>query len=249
MNEMIRSGSVETTNQKPSVFEKSSKWFASVDGVHSIEIPSYLGKNISLALRVQEKVEEALMGGHRPGFLRTIKMLNCRKTAFGVMHKIGLRELTQGRKRLSQEADREAIDVASGLDALRDDVQRLLDENHAPILGTAENMHMEEYLAGHMGEMPLIVHVFNTPQKQFGGILPKLINSSATLNATDIINLNRDHTFLVLGKDETGRYVCFQKRGPTEYQPFEVTYLDQVISSAVSPSANRIYISVIGPAE
>ncbi len=59
--------------------------------------------------------------------------------------------------------------------------------------------------------------------------------------------LNRDHTFIVLGKNKDGDYVCFHKRGPSTYHPFEVVTIDSLTSTALNPEAGRLYVSFIGP--
>lgn len=230
------------------VYESDGVWYASVDGTERVRIDSAIAENIGIALDVQEKVDLALIGKHRPGFLRTIKMINCRKAAFAVLERYPLKKLLLGRGKLRHDASQEIVAQMSGVPELVADVGRILKDGTLPVLGTADNMQVAEYLDQH-DTVPAIVHVFNIKKPHVNDILTKLVSPAVPLGWKDFMTkMNRDHTFLVLAKAPSGRYVCFHKRGSSEHHPFEVTYLDSVIRSAVEPKESRIYISVIGEA-
>lgn len=249
MNERIQLRHFENAEGgRHGVYEANGAWYASVDGAERVRVDPGIAENVGIALDVQEKVELALIGEHRPGFLRTIKMVNCRKAAFAVLEKYPLKKLLLGRGKLRHDASPEVVEQMSGVPELLSDVGRILKAGAVPVLGSSDNMQIAEYLDGH-DTIPAIVHIFNIKEPYTNDIIGKLVSPHNSLGWKDFMaRMRRDHTFLVLGKAPSGRYVCFHKRGPSEHHPFELAYLDSVITSAVDPKESRIYVSVIGSA-
>lgn len=230
------------------VFERHDRWYVTL-GNGTVAIPQRLGQNISFALRAQQKVEEALVGLHRPGFLKTIAMMNCRKSAFAVLEEHPLKNLVLGRNTYRPDASRETIDQMSGIPELLSDVDAILQAHRMPVLGTADSMQIAEYLDSHSTEIPAVVHVFNVKKPYVSEVISKIVQLSGGLTWKDVMSkMNRDHTFIVLGKDASGEYICFHKRGPSLHHPFELVYLDAVLSNAIDPRKGVIYTSLIRPA-
>src|SRR3989344_2855672 len=115
MGEQFTPRSLEIEEHHPGVFERDGQWYASADGKHSVSIPADLGRNISVALRAQKKIEAVLAGVGREGFRHMIKMLNCRKVALAVAGRIPLKRVVSGSRLLTPEGGQSAIDTASGL--------------------------------------------------------------------------------------------------------------------------------------
>jgi len=234
--------------RKARIIEQNGKFSASLDGIHGVPVQTELGENIALALRVQEKVDEALMAGHRPGFLQTVRMLNCRKAISAVRGTVPLSELVT-RQMLKQEiVSVEDLEEVSGVAELKKDIGHILDSGRTPVLGSKEDMHIASYLDENLGELPAIVHVFDLVPKYEGEILSQLINHSKSFSVDEWMQrMHRNHTFLVLGKDVDGKYICFQKQGPEIHHRFELRELGSLIDLTVAPLQDRTELSFIGP--
>ena len=232
----------------PGIFHKDKEWLATTDGVHTVPVEGKLAENIALALRVQEKVDEALIAGHRPGFLSTVRMLNCRKTISAVRDTVPLRALLSKEKLKPENISLESLEEASGVPELMKDIEDILHSERSPILGSKDDMQIASYLDEHLSDLPAIVHVFDIPQKYLNEMVSKLLNHSGSLSTEDCMTkLNRNHTFLVLGKGSDGKYICFQKQGPEIHDKFELCELDQVLDFAINPVAGGMYLSFVGP--
>jgi|GEM_PF-2365259 len=239
---------VEKLPEKTGIFRRSDKYFASADGVHSVEVEKTLAENIAIALRVQEKVDEALMIGHRPGFLKTVAMLNCRKSVRAISG-TSLRELLQKKplpENHSSLEKRKYIDELSGVPEMMLDIERLLVSGRVPVLGTNLDMHIAEHLDNHAKDIPAVVHLLNIPEKRVSEIIRKLLGKSQ-LTVEDAAKLHRNHSFVVLGKAGDGSYICFQKQGPLPTEKFELRRLDAVLFSALESSNDVMHLSFIGP--
>ncbi|MCE9541825.1 hypothetical protein K8R03_04715 [Candidatus Kaiserbacteria bacterium] len=231
------------------ISQQGDSWLASVDGQHSVPVPAALAGNIALALRVQEKVDDALVAGHRPGFLSALRMLNCRKTISAVTGAVPLRKLVS-KVKVEGNLTNAAVEEASGIRELRHDIERLLESGRLPVLGTKDHMGIEDYLDESMPAEPAIVHVFKIPPALVGSFMAKLVQTPEALTAEECMTkLSRSHTFLVLGKADDGKYLCFQKAGPKIHQPFELRTLDKVEEISIQPESDEVYLSYIGPLE
>lgn len=251
MREAPRTQNIERMPKKDrGMYEKDGMWYASADGTNTVPVEDDLAQNIDLALRVQNKVDEALMAGHRPGFLRTIKMLNCRKTIFAVRGTASVDKLINKDLLKSENVSREEIDEASGIPELKNDIEQMLDAGHLPVLGTKEDLQIKEHLDEHPEDLPAVVHVFDIPPRYASRIIAGLMKGTGGLSADDAVTkLHRNHTFLVLGKSEDGSYLCFHKQGPDLYHKFELRDLDSLLQTTVAPVSGRLYISYIGPSD
>ncbi len=247
MSSILERGPGKAPERKAGVTEEDGKSAVSLDGVHTVPIGQELAENIALALRVQDKLDEALMAGHRPGFLRLVSMLNCRKAISAVRGTVPLKELLS-RKKLKQEGlSPEEIEELSGVPELKKDLEDILGSGRTPVLGSGEDLHIASHLDDEPGDMPAVVHVFDVLPKYEQEIVSKLLGS-APISVEDCMEkMHRNHTFLVLGKDETGKYICFQKQGPEIHHRFELQELDQLLEKAVVGPDEHIYLSFIGP--
>ena len=238
---------VQAIQKGPGIREEDDRSFASLDGKHRVELPTYLARNIALALKTQEKIDEALLREHRPGFLRTISMLNCRKSVSAVRGTVPLQRLVS-REVLKNEtlSEAEAQELA-GLTEVWEDVEHNLESGNAPILGTSEDLQIASYLDEHPGTFPAAVHVFNAPPKLADRIVTKVFDAHEPFSVEDAKRLNRNHTFLVLGKDDADRYVCFQKEGASIYDRFELRDLESLLAETIDPEEGVLYVSFVEP--
>lgn len=210
---------------------------ASLDGVHTVPLPEWLAQNIATSLRTQEKVEDALAAGHRKGFLRTLAMFNCRKSMAVVRGTSSLRDAVQNKK-----------DV-HGVEALIADVMAIQNNGSVPVVGTLHALHVDEYLEEHPQELPAVAHVFSAHNKQIGTIMQSLF-SGLPIAEQLVRSLGRMHTFIVLGKDTAGEYVCFHKQGPDIAHRLELISLKSVMKSLFAEGDDeRISISFVGKIE
>lgn len=245
----------ERPAEKVGIFKRGGKYFASADGVHSVPVERDLAENIDIALRVQDKVDSALAKGNRAGFLQTVRMMNCRKSIFAVTGSKTVRELmdrSQFERFAQDDVDTsEKIKIAydvSGGQELQEDVERLLSQGRLPVLGTGKDMHFASYLDEHPQDVPAILHVFNIPKRATNEVVAKLFSTENPLTADFLLTkLHRIHTFLVLGKSSDGKYVAFQKKGPEPHQRFNITTTDTIEASPYFDSADRIFLTCIGP--
>jgi hypothetical protein len=254
MREFLRKKEVPADSSEsigaPGIQKAPEGWYASLDGSHHVEVPEELAENIALSLRVQEKVREALMAGHKPGFISMISMLNCRKTIAAVSGARPLKELISRRRGNSDQGSDEIHTQAqlSGVPELMDDIEQMLDDGVVPVFGSQGSMQIEQYFDDHPDSFPQVVHVFNIIPRYESVVVSAVFGSSAPLTRKDMeTKFHIDHTFIVLGKDEIGRYVCFQKRGSRNHHPFELQDLDSVINLSINPEADTTYLSFIGP--
>ena len=254
MNETLQykvRNSEDTVGSRSGVEIVGGQCLVTLDGINTIPVPRELGENIAVALRVQEKITDALMAGHRPGFLKTVSMLNCRKSISVVRDTRNLKELVS-RKILSQSnltttEKIKNLEEVSGVPELMEDVERLMKLGKIPVLGSSDDMSIASYLDEHSNDFPVVVHVFDIVKRFNSEIIKKLFGKDCLTIKDCETKLHRDHTFLILGRDTNGTYICFQKRGPEISQPFELCSLDSVIKTSVVPETNRMYLSFIGP--
>lgn len=233
------------------VKEDKGQWYVSRSGGGNIPVEAQLGEAMSIALRVQDKVDEALMSEHaRRGLLEKVSLMNCRKSAWAVRHPEELKRLIttpQNFEELSKE-EREAL---SGVPELRHELEALFEAGHQPIIGTGEDLHIESYLDEHENELPAVVYVFNAPMRRSDELVMRAFGSGEDGITSEYVmsSLNRDHTFIVLGKDTEGRYACFHKQGPRIDDRFEIVDLESVLMFAVAGSEDKIFMSAIGPVD
>lgn len=250
-------GSVEQRSEKVrgKILKRNGIYVASV-GKHTVPIEENLARNIDVAIRIQDKVDDALAKGNRPGFLRTVKMMNCRKSVFAVTGIKNARELVDRTKikRLTSAnlSNRERVkisyDIAGGRE-LKEDIERLLELGKLPILGSGSDMHFESHLDEHRDDVPAIAHVFEVPPLLMGRVISGLMDQQKPLSAEFILSkLHRVHTFLVLGKDkDTNEYLAFQKKGPDLHQRFEVTTLKTIATDSYFNMREKLFLTCIGP--
>lgn len=200
----------------------------------SQEVPQWLLGTIQIALRAQEKVEDALAAGHRPGFLRTYTMLNCRKSVAVVQGVTTIKDAVQNTSDIN------------GVETLVSDTMRIQEQGAVPVMGTLGALHIDEYLDEHSQDLPAIVHVFSAHNTQVGKIVESLF-SGAIISEKIVRSLGRIHSFIVLEKNAKGEYVCFHKQGPDIGHKLEIVTLDQVMRSLVAEGDNeRISVSFVG---
>ncbi len=220
-------------------------WYATVEG-ERVRVPSELGQNINTALRFQLKVEKALFSSRYSPFLKIASLLNCRKTIETV---VGKRTFGDLKKEMPEHESMTAenTDSLSGVDELMTDVDQILSEGGAPILGTSEEMSLGKYFDEHRESTPSVIHIFNIKRKFMGHFVSKLMTGQRIATEDVRTQLNRDHTLLVLGRTASGRYICFQKRGPNVFQPFELTYLENTLETSVHPAPGKMYVTFARP--
>lgn len=216
---------------------KPGECTASLDGAHTVPLPEWLAQNIATSLRIQEKVEDALAAGHRKGFLRTLAMFNCRKSMAVVRGTTTLRDAVQNKE-----------DV-HGVEALIADVMAIQNNGSVPVVGTLHALHVDEYLEEHPQELPAVVHVFSAHNKQVGTVMQSLFSGLPVAEQL-VRSLGRIHTFIVLGKDDTGRYVCFHKQGSDIAHQLELISLEGVMKSLFAEGdEERMSLSFVGKIE
>lgn len=230
------------------IAQEGKNWFVTRENGGKIPIPSELGNAIQIALRVQTKADEALEGTTRRGLLEKISLMNCRKTAWAVRHPEELRRLISSPGNI-QELSREEKEALSGIPELRHEIEALFATGHTPIIGTGDDLHIESYLEDHPQEMPVVVHVFHAPMRRSDELVTRAFGSDEEGITVDYVlsSLNRDHTFIVLGKDQEGRYACFHKQGPAIDNKFEIIDLESTLLFAVADSESKVFMSAIGP--
>ncbi len=207
-----------------------------------VETPEWLANNIQTALRVQDKVDQAMMAGIRPGFLRKVRMMNCRKAVFAVRGTTPLREMVRVREREDGKKY-----VSAGVEELREDLDRLHDAHISPTFGSTEDLHIESSL-DELTAFPAVVHVFRIPEKFVPWFTKKALTGG--LNGAEYLNsLHREHTFLVLGKRDDGNYICFHKQGPEQWHKMEVVTLHEIEVRSITPKEGETYLSFVGPIE
>jgi hypothetical protein len=234
------------------IIQKDGNFFATLDGIQIIPIEKELAQNIAIALRVQDKVDEALITGNRIGFLKTIQMLNCRKTISAVrgtrpiQSLTNRKELERTRKLPVQEWWVKMQEITGAKETL-EDVDRILKSGKAPVIGSNESLQVKESLDRNPADLPAVVHVFDVPPDNLDGVVSQLAQGPGSFSTEDFEGkLGFNHTFLVLGKDSDGKYACFQKRGPEIREPFEILELDAAVTAAVIPAESGTHLSVIG---
>jgi hypothetical protein len=239
----------EQPQEKVGIFKKGANFYASADGIHAVPVEKNLAENITIALKVQDKVDEAHTLQDRQGLLDKFATLNCRKSVYAVLETQSLRELTTRKKRDEHgERDLTAFEL-SGIPELLKDIKRITDSGYIPIFGADEHLEIEYYLDKEPGIYPAIVHVFDIKPEHTKEILTAMHEDPASLSERKYIKyLRLNHTFLVLGKDAEGKYVCFHKEGPNEFHRFDVTDMDAVIHGSVHPNPGDKFLTFVGPA-
>lgn len=239
----------EQPSDKVGIFKEGDKYYASLDGTHAVEVPEHIAENISIALRFQEKVDEAVDLNIRKGLLDMIAMMNCRKSIFAVTGSHSLRDLARQTKLGDKGKGSLSEFELSGIPQLLDDVERISKTGNLPILGSGENLEIEEYLSSEETDFPVIVHVFDVSPQQYSKVIATMFKDPESLAQYDSLKSMRfNHTFLVLGRDEQGKYACFHKQGPEIYQRFEITDLDFLKHVSVGNDPQQIHLTFIGPA-
>jgi hypothetical protein len=210
---------------------QSGNYRASVDGQHFVSINSAYGEMIAIALRVQEKMD---IGKH-PHIARLFSMMNCRKTAFVVGGKMSIDEATQNKEDIH------------GVELLLDDTMRLQAGGAIPVVGTPGRYHIREHLEEDRPSFPCVVHLYGIDNRRSGEVLRYMMQGKP-LHRTQYEKMHRYHTFIILGKDTAGRYLCFQKLGPNPEHPFEITTLeDAELSLMPDTSVSEYCITMMGP--
>lgn len=217
-----------------------------ISELQGVAVPKDLADNISLALRLQDKIDDALVAKHRPGFLEMVRVMNCRKSVDAVRGK-SVKTLVNKKPSREGLTKREVSDELSGIPALMKDVEAVLESGAMPVVGVQEDLqiasHLDEY------ELPAVVHVFSIEKERGGGIFSKLVSVTDPLTAEDCKKfLHRNHTFLVLGKRDDGEYLCFHKQGSELHHRFELRPLSSIERTAIHPTDDRYYLSFIHPA-
>lgn len=231
------------------IVRKGQRYFASLGVKSSVPIATEIGKNIEIALRVQEKVDEAVRSGNRSGFLKVIAMLNCRKTVFAVTESKSVQELTTSTTGRDEDERPMTSYELSAIPELLQDLKRITDLGKVPVLGTGESLEIEIYLERNPSLLPAIVHVFEIKSESEGAIISALMKSPALLSNKSFLKFMRlNHTFLAFDKDQSGQRVCFHKQGPKIDHRFELTDLDSLTQLTITPEPGHMYLSFIGPA-
>ena len=231
---------------QPGISREGGTWYAHLNKREKVSITPELAHNINTALRTQGKVEDALFLNRPTPFLKIVSLLNCRKTIATVLGKLPLSQLKREAVIHTHAKGEEDLKELSGEKELYEDIEQLLASGHLPTVGTAENLGIGQYLEEHPFTSPAVVHVFDVQKKYMGHFVSKLISHTSPLTIQDVkTQLHRNHSFLVLGRTATGSYICFQKRGPSVLQPFELRSLSDIISSAIHLDDATMYASFI----
>ncbi|HEY4487502.1 MAG TPA: hypothetical protein VI483_01920 [Candidatus Paceibacterota bacterium] len=233
--------------QVSGIVEEHGVSFATLDGVNKVAIPKELAQNISTALRMQDKIDNAILRGNRPGLLEMVAVLNCRKAISAVTDSVPLKSLLRQKNVAAEHVTPESTAKASGIPQLKKDMNKILQSGELPVLGSNEDMGIESHLEGSQVDLPAVVHVFEIPQQNVSAIMSRLFNNPTSLNADQWMKgLALNHTFLVLGKIQKGKYLCFQKVGPDIMQPFELRDLQSLTELTLAPRPEKMYLSFIG---
>ncbi len=241
---------LQVTN-KSGINNFDGNFFASIDENPGVAIDKNLAQNISLALLAQNKVDRALQTGNNSEFLKIVAMLNCRQTTFAVRNITSLRSLVETSKKLHlpDQHPQERLDTMEkmiGVPEMMEDINRILKSGRPPIIGTLEDTEIRTFLETHPNDLPAVVHIFSIRPGNSEKIRSGLVNGQGPSSFEEYEeDIMRNHTFLVLGKDSSGRYVCFHKQGPEIKDRFEISELDSVLSESVVSSES--YLSFIGP--
>ena len=249
MRDMLRTQKRESLPlNSPGVFSENGMHYVTLgDKADTVKAPKDLAENIALALRVQEKIDDSLFDERHRTLVTLFQRLNCRKVAGLVAGKISLKSaVALPGKHITSERDR--VREFSGVPQLKTDITNIIESGRLPTMGTKNHLGIDTYLHDHSDDMPCVVHVFRVPQKHFGRLVSKLIGTQQSPSAEECISqFHRVHSFIIINKAESGRYVCFHKQGPEIHHRFEVRDLDSIADVAIHPEDGDIFLSFIGP--
>jgi hypothetical protein len=253
MRESVSRKSVDKTPQKKSIFKDGDRWYVTLDGVHGVETPKALGESLHNAMRFQ-KVANVAIERARPGrILEILRMLNCRKGALMLSGNISFRDATSSEYPSIKDikvSPRKALesgirDIDGVLDLMRD-VDRLLRRGVHPIMSRG---HEEKITAtlDVQKKFPCIVHLFGLSAESAMKMRMKSMDNSLRVEDFFQSRLALYHTFIVLGKDRSGTYICFHKQGPSVYQEFEPSDLDSILNYNLPLDGHQHHMAMIGP--
>lgn len=238
-------------SKKAGIVYRDDRYFATLGDDDGVPVEGSLAQNIGIALQAQERLDGLKkIKGNKDDFRRIISLLNCRQTISAVRDITLLRSQVENGERLKNSSltgaeKTKILEQLSGVPELEADVDRILSLGKRPVFGLSEK-NLRRYLDSHPSDLPAVAHVFLVyPQE--AEIIQQLQLSIGYRAGFDDYRpaLGRTHSFLVLGKDSAGRYVCFEKRGPKIDDRFEIVEL----SSALPLSMRKIaeYIAFVGP--
>jgi hypothetical protein len=200
------------------VYDENVAYAITEDDERGVPIPTPLAENISILLRLQNKV----MIEHSVEATHVFQTFNCRKSVLVASGALGLEESIT------------SAEIGGGEEQMFADIERLMVDEEGGVVALKDYAKFEDVLDTYIGSFPCIVHVFESDVPIEEGL------DVGTLRA-----LHRAHSFLVLGEDDEG-YVCFQKVGPKTDQPFTITDLN-FITHLYRNQKNRIGYFVYGP--
>ncbi len=215
--------------------DENGEYHASLDKDNNsdgVAIPKAYGEMMHLAFRLEDKVNYE----NRPYLKGLLSLLNCRKSAFAVAGTMS-----------SKEVINKDTDDINAVEVMMSDVERIQSIGNSPVIGTIEELGIESFLEDHEDQLPVVVHMFGVKEDREANVTMQLV-SGKSLQIEEFERMHRYHTFLVLGKDKAGRYVCFEKSGPTIDYSFAILSLQDVIQYSHHPSKDStLTLSVIGP--
>tara|TARA_B100000745_G_scaffold20507_1_gene14124 strand:+ start:2301 stop:3083 length:783 start_codon:yes stop_codon:yes gene_type:complete len=227
-----------------SLSKRGDSWIATDPSGSYIEIEdNNLGLAMSVALKVQEKVDKSFKEGKITPLQERFASINCRKIAWLARHPEDLSKMASLVDIRNYDPDnaqeRERI---SGIPELKREVIAMLDLGISPLVGTSDDFHLHETLQS----APSIVHMFNVEIEKADELIERIL---ANEEVGEYINkdMHRDHTFIFLGKDTSGRHVCFHKGGSGVDDPVEIVDIDSVLAPLRIGNDNRIFLSMVGP--
>lgn len=214
-----------------------------------ISVATPLAEAMNIAFKVQEKITALNSAQIISPMVERFALINCRKTAWLARHPEDLKRMTKladirDFKQMSLDEQR----AISAIPELEQEVEAQLQLGIKPLIGTSDNLHIEEHL-DELDEFPVVVHIFNTEIEHSDEIIVATMTGDMnTLNGAYFSNhMHQDHSFIVLGKDVDGRYACFHKRSPQVTDPFTVVDIETVLAFARIGHEDRIFVSMIGP--
>jgi len=226
---------------------RDDQYFATLGDDAGVPVEGMLAQNIGLALQAQERLDRDKGSND---FRHMISLLNCRQTISVVRNITQLRsQLDNNRKvlqkDLSSDEKKDTMEKLSGVPELESDVDRILSLGRRPIFGFLKK-NTRRYLESHPADLPAVVHIFVVDPDKIEIIQSLQLAFGHPASFADYKPaLGRVHSFLVLGKDQSGRYVCFEKSGPDIDDRFEIVELELTRPMFINQTTD--YLAFIGP--
>lgn len=223
-----------------------NQWVVTHPKGGDIPIDAALAETMSIAFKVQNKINEE---GKISPLVERLALINCRKAAWLARHPEDLKRMTKLKdirdfSNFSIEQQR----AISAIPELKQEVEAQLQLGIQPIIGTSDNLHVEEYLDD-IDTFPVVVHIFNTELEHADDLVAATMMGSVKDLGGDYFcnDMHQDHSFIVLGRDSDGRYACFHKRSPKIADQFTIVDIETVLTFTRLGHDDRIFASMIGP--